>query len=245
MFPALYAAHHGLYKEDLPFWLDLAARQKGLVLELGCGTGRVLLPLAQAGYRVIGLDNDLDMLRYLRTHCPADLQPAPLCYMGDIAGFRLGIQCALILLPCNTWSTLSSDQRAQALNCIRQHLLPGGLFAVSIPAPDLLLSLPARSDPQIEEHYPHPEDGSMVQVSSGWRRGRRHFTVTWHYDRLMPNGEVRRLTARVRHDLASARQYQDELAAAGLAVQAVYGDFEHSPYSTASQELILVAGRQA
>jgi hypothetical protein len=165
-----------------------------------------------------------------------------LYYVGNITAFRLGIQFALILLPCNTWSTLSSDQRTCALGCIRQHLLPGGLFAVSLPAPDLLLSLPARSDPLIEEHYPHPQDGSMVQVSSGWRRGRRHFTVTWHYDQLLPGGEVRRLTARVRHDLASAQQYQQELITAGLAVRAVYGDFERSPYSSASQELILLAG---
>ena len=149
MFPALYAAHHGSYSEDLPFWLDLAAQQKGPVLELGCGTGRVLLPLAQAGYRVVGLDNDLDMLRYLHAHCPAGLRPPPAYYVGDIVSFRLGIQFALILLPCNTWSTLSANQRARALVCIHQHLLPGGLFAVSIPAPDLLLSLPARSEPLI------------------------------------------------------------------------------------------------
>ena len=241
MFPALYDAHHSLYKDDLPFWLSLAKQQEGPVLELGCGTGRVLLPLAQAGVRMVGLDNDPDMLDYLRSRLPTTLSPAPLLFVAEITSFRLGMAFTLIILPCNTWSTLASVQRAQALGCIREHLLPGGLFAVSIPAPDLLMSLPARSDPVIEEHYPHPQDGSPVQVSSGWRRGRRHFTVTWHYDHLLTDGSVQRITARVHHDLASAQEYQRELVDAGLTLQAVYGDFEHSPYSLDSQELILVA----
>lgn len=243
MFPALYAAHHGRYTEDLPFWLDQAARQKGPVLELGCGTGRVLLPLAQSGYTVVGLDNDLDMLCYLRSHSPAVLSSAPLFYVGDICAFQLGLRFALIISPCNTWSTFSHLQRAQALACVYRHLLPGGLFAVSIPSPDLLHSLPARSEPLIEEHYPHPDDGSLVQVSSGWRRGHRQFTVTWHYDRLMPDGNVQRLTTRVRHDLAGLQEYQHELNAAGLDVEEAYGDFECAPYTPDSHELILVARR--
>ena len=243
MFPALYTAHHGTYQEDLPFWLDLAAQQKGTVLELGCGSGRVLLPLARAGFRTVGLDNDLDMLVYLCAHCPKHLDPLPLVFVGDLCNFQLGAGFPLIILPCNTWSTLSQGQRAQALGCIRQHLLPSGLFAVSVPSPDLLRSLPARSDPIYEDSYPHPDDGSPVQVSSGWRRGTAQFTVTWHYDHLLPDGSVQRHTVRLRHDLSSADQYQQELIAAGLAIQAVYGDFDGTAYSPNSQELILVARR--
>ena len=243
MFPALYDAHHSLHKEDLPFWLSLAKQQDGPVLELGCGTGRVLLPLAQAGVRMVGLDNDLNMLDYLRNRLPPALSPAPLLFAGEITSFHLGMQFPLIILPCNTWSILTGAQRTKALDCIREHLLPGGLFVVSVPSPDLLMSLPARSDPVIEEHYLHPQDGSPVQVSSVWRRGQRHFTVTWHYDHLLRDGSVQRITARVRHDLASAQEYQQELRTAGLTVQAVYGDFERSPYSSDSQELVLVARR--
>ena len=58
MFPQLYHAHHNRSLEDLPFWLELAAQAGDPILELGCGTGRVLIPLAQAGYHTIGLDND-------------------------------------------------------------------------------------------------------------------------------------------------------------------------------------------
>jgi SAM-dependent methyltransferase len=74
MFPPLYHAHHNLYADDLPFWLDLAGKVDGPVLELGCGTGRVLLPLAQAGRQVYGLDNDWEMLRFLANRLTPDLR---------------------------------------------------------------------------------------------------------------------------------------------------------------------------
>jgi SAM-dependent methyltransferase len=167
----------------------------------------------------------------------------PLLFVADLTGFRLDMTFGLVILPCNTWSILTGAQRAKALDCIREHLLPDGLFVVSVPSPDLLMSLPARSDPVIEEHYLHPVDDTPVQVSSGWRRGQRQFTVTWHYDHLLRDGSVQRITARVRHDLASAQEYQQELRTAGLTVQAVYGDFERSPYTSDSQELVLMAGR--
>ena len=83
MFPTLYHAHHGQYQEDLPFWLKLANQQGGPVLELGCGTGRVLLPLARGGFQTVGLDNDLEMLRFLQAARGADLQPAPLLFAAS------------------------------------------------------------------------------------------------------------------------------------------------------------------
>lgn len=243
MFPLLYDAHHGLYTDDLPFWLELAAQQRGWVLELGCGSGRVLLPLAQAGYQLVGLDNDMDMLVTLRSHCPDSLHPPPLFFVGDICSFQLGIGFALIILPCNTWSTLSNAQRTRALVCIRAHLLSDGLFALSVPNPELLMNLPSRSELVYEESFAHPLDGSPVEVSSGWRRGEKHFTVTWRYDHLLPDGNVRRLTARVRHHLTSTDQYQQELIAVGFNIRAAYGDFSRSPCTAESSELILVAGR--
>ena len=53
----------------------------------------------------------------------------------------------------------------------------------------------------MDETFTHPVTGNPVQVSSGWQRTRSHFTVTWHYDHLLPDGEVERLTVQSRHDL--------------------------------------------
>lgn len=242
MFPPLYSAHHSRYTEDLPFWLGLAARQGEPILELGCGTGRVLIPLAQAGYLAVGLDNDLEMLRFLRLRLEACLQPQPLLFATEMSAFHLQRRFALILSPCNTWSTLDASQRRVTLQRIVEHLLPGGLLAFSVPAPDLLMSLPARSEAEIEEIYQHPQDGNPVQVSSGWRRTKGHFIVTWHYDHLLEDGRVERMVATVRHELTPVQGYIDEICAAGMKVEAVYGDYDGSPYTVEAQNLILTAG---
>jgi SAM-dependent methyltransferase len=241
MFPNLYHAHHSQYKEDLPFWLDLARQQGGPVLELGCGTGRVLLPLALAGFRMVGLDNDLNMLRYLRAAQAPDLQPTPLLFAASLTDFHLAQRFPLVLLPCNTWSVLDAGLRRRALDCIIHHLSPGGIFAASIPNPDFLRDLPASSEADVDETFVHPVTGNPVQVSSSWQRTRSLFTVTWHYDHLLPDGEVERLTIHSRHDLLPAGAYLDELRQAGLSIRAAYGEFDGSPADRWAANLIFLA----
>jgi SAM-dependent methyltransferase len=241
MFPALYNAQHSHYKEDLPFWLDLAQRQGGPVLELGCGAGRVLLPLAQAGFRTVGLDSDLDMLRFLRAAQEPDLQPIPLLIAANLVEFHLAQRFPLILLPCNTWSVLDAGQRRKALDCITHHLTPSGIFAVSMPNPEFLRDLPASSEADVDENFFHPLTGNPVQVSSSWQRMHGKFTVTWHYDHLLPNGEVERLTIQSRHDLTPAKTYLDELRQAGLQLRVSYGEFDGSPADRWAANLIFIA----
>ena len=241
MFPTLYHAHHSQYKEDLPFWLDLAHQQGSPVLELGCGTGRVLLPLAQAGFHTVGLDNDLNMLRFLRAAQAPDLQPTPLLFAASLTDFHLAQRFALVLLPCNTWSVLEAGQRCKALSIIRQHLSPGGVFSASLPNPDFLRDLPASAEADVDESYTHPLTGNPVQVSSGWQRTRSLFTVTWHYDHLLPDGAVERLTVQSRHDLIPAEAYLEELRQAGFHIQAAYGEFDGSPADHWAANLIFVA----
>lgn len=241
MFPMLYDAHHNRNSEDLPFWLELAKQHGGPVLELGCGTGRVLLFLARAGHDVVGLDNDLGMLKWLQEHLEPTLLPFTLIFAADLQAFHLAAHFPLIILPCNTWSTLSAPTRRAALICIRQHLAPSGCFAVAIPNPVLLVSLPARGDAEPEDEFLHPLTGDPVQVSSGWQRTRRQFIVDWHYDHLIPDGSVRRLTTHVRHELTSAETYLQELRAAGLDVTGIFGDFERSPFASDSPSLVILA----
>jgi SAM-dependent methyltransferase len=241
MFPSLYHAHHNLHPEDLAFWLELARQQSGPILELGCGTGRVLLPLLEAGFRAYGLDNDLEMLRYLRHSLPPGQQIEPPLFLADMAHFRLALQLPLILLPCNTLSTLAPAERLSTLACVRAHLTPGGLFAASLPNPLILAEMPRRGAEEIEETFLHPVSGDPVQVSSAWRRNAKHFTVTWHYDRLLPAGQVERLTAQAMHSLESPETYFAALEEAGLHTAAVYGDFDRSPFTSDSPYLILIA----
>src|SRR5512145_2850474 len=159
MFAPLYHAHHTLHPEDLPFLQGLAAQQNGPILELGCGTGRVLLPLHQQGFQVVGLDTSFEMLAYLNTLAEGKSLPV---FQADMSAFHMAQSFALILLPCNTFSTLSAAQRHRTLLCARNHLQAGGIFAISLPNPALLAQLPRRSDMETEDVFPHPLGGEPV-----------------------------------------------------------------------------------
>jgi SAM-dependent methyltransferase len=241
MFAELYHAHHSRHSEDLPFWLKLAARQKGSILELGCGTGRVLIALARAGYSTFGLDQDADMLTLLLHQIDPAIAARSYIFQADMAAFHLARQFALIILPCNTLSLLPTETRRSTLARVRQHMSPGGLFAASLPNPAILTHLPRQAEAEIEEIFPHPQNGEPVQVSSTWQRSVDHFTISWHYDHLLPNGYVERLTAQACHTLLSVDSYAGELRQAGLGIESMYGDFDQSPYTENSPNLIIVA----
>jgi SAM-dependent methyltransferase len=243
LFPSLYHAHHSLHTEDIPFWLDLSRRYPTPVLELGCGTGRVLIPLALEGSWAIGLDNDFAMLRALRK----SLSQYPLAraevVQADFSAFQLAIQFGLILLPCNTYSTLTGKTRQAVLRGVRAHLNPDGAFVTSLPNPQLLKHLPRSAEPEVEEVFAHPVDGEPVQVSSRWERSREIFTVYWHYDHLFPDGKVERLSKTVTHYLTPVEQHRQEFEAAGFSNLTCLGDYDSSEYSPSAPQLILLANR--
>ena len=241
MLALYFHAHYGLDLEDLSFWKGLAEKQGSPLLELGCGTGRVLVPLAEAGYATWGLDKDPEMLDFLQGNLNPDLKPAPQLVEADFSDFNLEMQFPLIIVPCNTWSTLGAETRSKALACIVRHLRSGGLLAVSVPNPQVLLDLPEQAEPEVEEEFEHPLSGDPVQVSSTWQRGPSQLTVTWYYDHLRPDGDVQRTSVDVIHELVATERYLEEARAAGLAIEATYGEFDGSPYNAEAENFIFVA----
>jgi SAM-dependent methyltransferase len=127
----------GAYAADLPLWEELAERQGGTVLELGCGTGRVALHLARRGHEVVGLDVDPELLAVLEER-GAGLPVSGL--EADSCSFELD-NTSLVLAPTHLLQLLDdSEQRSESLRCIAAALRPGGLLAASIiealPEPD-------------------------------------------------------------------------------------------------------------
>jgi SAM-dependent methyltransferase len=128
----------GAYAADLPLWEELAGRQGGTVLELGCGTGRVALHLGRRGHRMVGLDNDRELLAVLGER-GSDLPVSVL--HADARDFELDTPASLVLAPTHLLQLLpGADERAESLRCIAAALQPGGILAASIieamPEPD-------------------------------------------------------------------------------------------------------------
>ena len=118
-----------------PFYLDLADRVGGPVLELACGSGRLTLPLARGGREVVGLDVSPAMLDAARVKAVrAGLEVR--WVRGDMETFDLNGRFGLILVSCNSLGHLTEpDALDRALRRIREHLAPGGLFAFDVVNP--------------------------------------------------------------------------------------------------------------
>src|SRR5436190_11857261 len=147
----------GGYVEDLALWRELAG--DGPVLDLGCGTGRVALDLAQHDIPVVGLDVDEILLAELRRRAgglPIETVRA------DARNFDLGRRFPVILAPMQTVQLLGGAAgRAGFLRCAKAHLEPGGIFAIAV-ADDI------QTFDEVEEALPLPdvrEDGGTVYFS--------------------------------------------------------------------------------
>jgi SAM-dependent methyltransferase len=240
-FPLFYHLHHLRHSEDIPFWISLAREFGGPVLELGCGTGRVLAPLAEAGFDVYGFDHDAEMLSFLLVNLPHYLKSRVYIFLAELSAFHLGIQFPLIIMPCNTLSTLSRQTRQACLALVFQHLTPRGVFAASLPNPLAFRELPVYGDSEVEDMLVDPITGNSIQVSSEWEKEADRFVVQWHYDQTITGGKKERLTVAVRHNLALREDYLAELGSAGFSEVASFGSFSRTQYRSASPELILLA----
>ena len=240
-FPTLYHCHHQNFLEDLPFWQTLARWQGDPILELGCGTGRVFFPLAQDGHIIYGIDSSGAMLAFLKQRISTGLQSRIHLFEADMINFQIDAEFRLVLLPCNTYSTFDSEARSRILTCVFHHLKPGGVFAVSMPNPNLLASLQTNAESEVETIFSHPESGHPVQVSSTWEKRDNIVKMFWYYDHLLPDGKIERLTASVSHHIATLEDYITEMISAGLTIQSTYRNFETGPYKPEASHLIIIA----
>lgn len=121
----------GGYEADLPVWQQLAVENEGPIMELGCGTGRVVIHLARAtGSLVIGVDRDKDMVEAVWKRAHGDSGDAEI---GDVRGFELYFEFQLVLAPMQLIQLLEARvDRICCLACVADHLLPGGRAAFAI-----------------------------------------------------------------------------------------------------------------
>jgi len=123
------------YSADLPLWRELAARAGGPVLELGAGTGRVALDLAEGGHDVSALDADRELLAALAERARRRGLRVP-AYLGDARTMKLDRTFALIVAPMQVVQLLGGARGRQAmLAAARRHLERGGILAVALADP--------------------------------------------------------------------------------------------------------------
>lgn len=234
---------------DLDLYLALAARADGPVLELAVGTGRLAVPLAQAGYPVTGVDLDPAMLARARLRAEAALAGTAerlTLIEADLVGLHLpdAGMFGLAFIALNSLLVLPSRAaQGAAFRAMADHLAPGGLAVADVWIPDA--EDLARFDGRIMLEWPRldPETGGMVtKVGSAQHdASSASVTMTTIFEEGGQGEPARRWVRRDQLRLLSADQLRGFAEAAGLTVELLAGDYGLGPMGPATERAILIA----
>jgi SAM-dependent methyltransferase len=147
----------------IDFYLGLARAAGGPVLDVCCGTGRVMLPCLKAGLDVDGVDLSPHMLARLREKAePLGFRPR--LYEMSMSAFRIDRRYALVMIPFNSFvHNLTADDQLATLARCREHLLPGGLLAFDTYFPSAAYVTQPDNVRVLEGETKHPETGLPVR----------------------------------------------------------------------------------
>jgi len=242
------------YRErpDIDFYIEEAIESGGPVLEIGCGTGRVLLPIARAGISITGLDLSPYMLEVCRQALekePAEVQQRVNLVEGDMRDFDLGQTFALVTSPFRPFQhLLSVEDQLKCLECVHRHLVPGGIYILDIFNPSLT-ALTADNVGQEIGDEPIFTTSEGVEVRRVHRVTARDLhnqvqDVELIYYLTHPDGREERIVHAFQMRYLFRFEAEHLLARAGFEVLDLYADYSRSPHgSTKPSELLFKAKR--
>jgi SAM-dependent methyltransferase len=222
----LYDAWSASVTEDVEFYVEEARTAGGTVVELACGTGRISVPIAKAGVRVIGVDASAGMLEVAREYAAAEGVELEL-RLGDLREPPVEERVPLVLIPFRSLLHMTSEpERLRALRAARELLLPDGRLVFDVFAP-------SRQD--VED-----TDGRWLEREPGiferadWDEGARTLTLS-----------VRRGEEASTMQLAwlSPPEWRLLLDRAGFDVEAQWGWFDRRPYD-GGEDVVFAAVRR-
>lgn len=227
---------------NMPFWIDIVGACGAPVLELGCGTGKVTIPIAEAGYETTGIDLSESMLEYAQAKVQGRNLPVQF-RLGDMKRFAHEQKFKTIILPSNNLAHLMNYREAE--ECFRtviDHLEDDGTFIIDAFVP--ALSILSKSDEEIEtlSEYEDPDGKGNIKI-----------TATASYEN---DTQIRRVTTFQRKADGSVSEghlnmkmyFPQELEAllnhSGLEIAERYGSYKKQEFSSISTKQIIVAKKK-
>lgn len=244
-----FAAEHAHYDEDIAFWRRHAARLGGPVLDLGCATGRVAIPLARDGREVWALDRSPEMLAELRRRLAGE-DPAVAARVhpvqGDLARIALPRRFALVMVAMNTLQVLTDPaDRRSAFRSIRDHLAPGGELIFDVALPDVAEIEASMGEERPGGRYRDPVTGEVLDHSAwydGWDPDTHTLAFTLRIRTRDGGGPPREALRHHRVHLYTPDELAGLLHDAGLRRLEASGGFDGRPLRAGGERQVHRAG---
>ena len=229
--------------DDIDFFRQLARRSGGPVLELAVGTGRVAIPLAKDGHRLVGLDISAARLARAREKAVAAGLALELM-VGDMRDFALPEPFALILIAYNSFLFLDPNERAACLARVREHLARDGSFVLDVfqPDPDVIAGMQGAL--LHEWTRDDPETGKTILKSQSSVADVDGVRSQHVFDEVDAAGNVRRYVRAFQLHFLYRRELELLLTASGFTIEAMYGSYELDSVAARSPKLLAVARRR-
>jgi SAM-dependent methyltransferase len=232
---------------DIPFYLEVAKSVRGSALEVGCGTGRVLLVVARAGIQIDGLDFSPDLLSILKGKLfqePAEVRERVTLHQGDMRNFSLGKAYDLITVPFRPLQHLFTvDDQLAAFRCFNAHLKIGGTLAFNVFYPDFHI-LERVGVENVELEWMDPQDSSITVRRSFLRKSVDKLNQFFEGEFIFRSYRGEQLIQEERSVLnMSYYTYPHVLLLlkdAGFKVKEEYGSYDKEPISIC-KEMIFIA----
>ncbi len=232
----------GHLDHDRAFYLEMARRCGSPILELGVGTGRLAIPLAQAGFRVTGVDLSAGMLAALRRKGPP---PGLELVQASFHRLRLRKRYRLAFCAFNGFMHLAApEEQLAALESVHRTLQAGGVLILDLPAPSLEYQA-AVGELLLDWVRTDPATGHRIAklVAAEGDAATQQERVTYFFDEITPAGGVTRHVATFILHHCGRYEMEHLLARAGFALEQIYGSHDLEPFSADSVRMILVARR--
>lgn len=251
-----YVGSHAAYYDefsiglrgDVRFYVEEAQKAGSPVLELACGTGRILIPVAQAGMNIVGLDRAPAMLSIARekiSRLDEETQRRIELVEGDMRNFYLEQQFKFIMIPYGSFlHLLTPEDQRQALERVHQYLTDDGYFIFNIFDPRLewIVEDYKFPEPPMRKHveFDDPTSGNRIVVWSTRRYnlGSQLLNEDRIFEEIDAEGKV---VSRSYNPLNIRFTYRYEmehlLELTGFKVEELYGDFQRGPFRYGGQQI--------
>jgi len=237
-------------RADVQFFVDAATTSGGPVLEVGCGTGRILIPTARAGIDIVGIDLSPHMLRVCRNHLvkePEAVQRRVQLKQADMRNLRLDRKFKLITLPFRPFQHLTSvEDQLSCLHGIRKHLGENGRLILDLfnPSLELLVADNLGKEFGDEPEFTCPDGRRVVRLQ---KIVAREYSTQINQIELIylvthADGRKERLVHAFPMRYFFRFEVEHLLVRCGFTVEVLYGDYDKSPFGPEHPaELIFVA----